>query len=118
MTQKHKNSIMARRKARIRARVKGTAERPRLSVRRSLSHIYAQLIDDVAGKTLASASDVKAKKAKEGGKIAAAKQVGSDLAAAAKKAGITKVVFDRGGRAYHGRVQALAEAAREGGLEF
>jgi len=109
---------MARRKARIRARVFGTSARPRLSVRRTLLHVYAQLIDDDSGKTLAAASDLKVKKTKEGGKVGVAKEVGVELAKVAKAAGITKVVFDRGGRAYHGRVKALAEGARENGLEF
>ena len=113
-----KQHIMLRRKARIRSRVSGTAEKPRLSVRRSLTHIYAQLVDDETGKTLVAASDLKLKKAKEGGKVALAKAVGQALAEAAKAAGIKKVVFDRGGRAYHGRVEALAAGAREGGLEF
>ncbi|MFH1361131.1 MAG: 50S ribosomal protein L18 [bacterium] len=96
-------------------KIVGTAERPRLMVFRSLNYIYAQVIDDIAGKTLASASSLKNKK---GGNIEAAKIVGSELAASAKKAGVTKVVFDRGKRAYHGRLKALAEAAREGGLVF
>jgi large subunit ribosomal protein L18 len=118
MTPQNKQRIMARRKARIRARVHGTSLRPRLSVRRSLKFIYAQIIDDTTGKTIAAASDVKTPKVKEGGKIAMAKLVGAELATKAKKAGVTKVVFDRGGRAYHGRVQALADAARENGLIF
>lgn len=109
---------LLRRKIRIRARVEGTASRPRLSVYRSLLHISAQLIDDASGKTLVAASDLKMKKAAEGGKVAMAKAVGMALAEAAKKAGITEVVFDRNGRMYHGRVKALAEGAREGGLKF
>ena len=102
-------------------RSSGTPERPRLSVFRSDKHIYAQLIDDLAGKTLASAAttsgDVRGD-LKNGGNIAAAKLVGKAIAERAKAAGITKVAFDRGGRKYHGRVKALADAAREGGLQF
>lgn len=121
-TQK-KQLLLERRRHRVRARISGTAERPRLSVRRSLSHVYAQIIDDISGKTLAAASDLglglKPKKGKKGeGKTSRAKAVGLALAEAAKKAGVKKVVFDRGGRTYHGRVKALALGAREGGLEF
>ena len=106
-----------RRKARVRRALKArSAGRPRLSVHRSSKHIYAQIIDDAAGKTLASASTLGAKAS--GANVDAAKQVGSDIAAAAKKAGVTSVVFDRGGFLFHGRVKALADAAREGGLEF
>ena len=105
-----------RRHARVRKRVTGTAERPRLAVFRSNRHIYAQLIDDAAGHTLASAGSRTAPG--DGDKSAAAKRVGTDLAAKAKAAGITTVVFDRGGFQYHGRVKALADAAREGGLDF
>jgi large subunit ribosomal protein L18 len=101
--------------------VSGTAERPRLCVYRSLDHIYAQVIDDRAGKTLASASsadkDTK-KNLKGGGNVAAAKVVGKAVADRAKAQGINKVVFDRGGYKYHGRVKALADAAREAGLQF
>jgi large subunit ribosomal protein L18 len=101
--------------------VSGTAERPRLCVYRSLDHIYAQVIDDRAGKTLASASsadkDTK-KNLKGGGNVAAAKVVGKAVADRAKAQGISKVVFDRGGYKYHGRVKALADAAREAGLQF
>ena len=106
---------------RVRTRVSGTSERPRLAVYRSIDHIYAQVIDDRAGKTLASASssDKDTKKGlKGGGNIAAAKIVGKHVAERAKAAGITKVVFDRGGYKYHGRVKALADAAREAGLQF
>jgi large subunit ribosomal protein L18 len=100
----------------LRARSGG---RPRLSVHRSGKHIYAQVIDDAAGKTLASASTIdKDVKAKTGATIAAAQEVGKRVAEAAKKAGVTQVVFDRGGFLYHGRVKALADAARESGLEF
>ena len=101
--------------------MKGTQERPRLAVFRSLKNIYAQVIDDRAGKTLASASttdkDTK-KNLKGGGNVAAAKVVGKAVAERAKAAGVSKVVFDRGGYKYHGRVKALADAAREAGLQF
>jgi large subunit ribosomal protein L18 len=110
-----------RRKLRIRRKISGTPERPRLSVFRSLKHIYAQVVDDVAGKTLAHCStlskDVKPQ-ADETTKSEAAKLVGKTLAAQLKAKGITKVVFDRNGYLYHGRIKALAEGAREGGLEF
>lgn len=106
---------------RVRTRVKGTPERPRLSVYRSLGHIYAQVIDDRSGKTLVSASSVDAetkKNLKGGGNVAAAKVIGKTIAERAKAAGVSKVVFDRGGYKYHGRVKALADAAREAGLQF
>jgi large subunit ribosomal protein L18 len=107
---------------RIRAKVHGTAERPRLNVYRSVNHIYAQLIDDHEGKTLISASTVSGKKEKNarktGGNVASAKEVGKMIAQKAQEKGIKKVVFDRGGYLYHGRVKALADAAREAGLEF
>ncbi|HET8964603.1 MAG TPA: 50S ribosomal protein L18 [Candidatus Acidoferrum sp.] len=106
---------------RVRMTVSGTAERPRLCVYRSLDHIYAQVIDDRAGKTLVSASsadkDTK-KNLKGGGNVAAAKVVGKAVAERAKAVGVSKVVFDRGGYKYHGRVKALADAAREAGLQF
>jgi large subunit ribosomal protein L18 len=106
---------------RIRARVIGTPERPRLAVFRSLNHIYAQVVDDTSGRTLA-AVDSRApefrQKAKTGGNVAAAKIVGELLAQRAKARGISQVVFDRGGYQYHGRVKALAEAARAAGLAF
>jgi large subunit ribosomal protein L18 len=105
-----------RRHARVRRRVVGTAERPRLAVFRSNRHIYVQLIDDSAGRTLAAAGSLSAPG--DGDKKAVARRVGSELASRAKAAGITSVVFDRGGYQYHGRVTALAEAAREGGLDF
>ncbi|MDP9264534.1 MAG: 50S ribosomal protein L18 [Chloroflexota bacterium] len=107
----------ARRHARVRQRVRGTAERPRLAVFRSVTHIYAQLIDDVSRRTVAAASTLEAKDV-TGSKIEGAKAVGTRLAGKAKAAGIAGVVFDRGGYRYHGRVRALAEAARSSGLEF
>ncbi|MBI5285391.1 MAG: 50S ribosomal protein L18 [Chloroflexi bacterium] len=108
-----------RRHERVRKTVAGTPERPRLAVYRSLTHIYAQVIDDEQGRTLAAASDVeKALKDAKGNKSERAKSVGAAIAQKAKDAGVTKVVFDRGGNRYHGRVKALAEAAREGGLQF
>ena len=106
---------------RVRTRVVGTPERPRLCVYRSLGHIYAQVIDDRSGKTLVAASSVdkETKKGlKGGGNIAAAKIIGKAIAERAKSAGVNKVVFDRGGYKYHGRVKALADAAREAGLQF
>ena len=114
--QKIKNMRLARRKHRIRNRVEGTTARPRLTVRRSLKHIYAQIIDDSAGKTLAASSSVALNVA--GGNIEGAKAVGKALADEAKKASIETVCFDRGGRLFHGRIKALADAAREGGLQF
>ncbi len=107
--------------ARVRMKVSGTPERPRLSVYRSVGHIYTQIIEDGTGRTLVSASSVdkEVKKGlKGGGNIAAAKSVGKIIADRAKAAGINKVVFDRGGYKYHGRVKALADAAREAGLQF
>ena len=106
---------------RVRNKVEGTPERPRLAVYRSLGHIYAQVIDDRSGKTLVSASSIDGetkKNLKGGGNIAAAKVIGKAIAERAKSAGVTKVVFDRGGYKYHGRVKALADAAREAGLQF
>jgi len=108
-------------RARVRTRVERTPERPRLSVYRSLGHIYAQVIDDRSGKTLVSASSIDAeikKNLKGGGNVAAAKVIGKTIAERAKSAGVSKVVFDRGGYKYHGRVKALADAAREAGLQF
>ena len=108
-----------RRKAGVRKRVVGVPSRPRLTVFRSLKHIYAQVIDDLAGRTLVDASTSQTKGAgSTGGNCAAAAGVGKTLAERAKKAGITEVVFDRNGYAYHGRIKALAEAARKGGLKF
>ena len=110
------------RRYRIRKKVSGIAERPRISVYRSLNHIYAQLVDDVDGRTLAQANDalpeVVAKIGDGKGKVGRAKAVGIVLAERAKALGITRACFDRGGYLYHGRVKALAEGAREGGLEF
>ena len=106
----------AKRHHRVRVKLAGTAERPRLSVFRSLNHIYAQVIDDSSARTLASASTVGLKSGKNDAAAAAA--VGKAIAQAASKAGIKTVVFDRGGFLYHGRIKALAEAAREAGLEF
>nr|BAM09599.1 50S ribosomal protein L18 [Sphingopyxis soli] len=109
-----------KRRQRVRTALRQRAAgRPRLSVHRSGRHIYAQLIDDAAGKTLAAASTLdKDVRGKTGATAAAAADVGKRLAAAAKKAGVTQVVFDRGGFLFHGRIKALADAAREGGLEF
>jgi len=105
---------------RIRKKVQGTAERPRLNVYRSLNHIYVQVIDDLNGKTLVSASSAEGKKEgrRTGGNVASAKEVGKTIAERAKAKGVSKVVFDRGGYIYHGRVKALADAAREAGLQF
>jgi large subunit ribosomal protein L18 len=118
---KLKQVRLQRRKWSVRASVVGTPERPRLNVFRSDKHIYAQIIDDYAGKTLASAastaSEVRGDQ-KNGGNIAVAKKVGQAIAAKAKEKGIAAVCFDRGGRRYHGRIKALADAAREGGLKF
>jgi large subunit ribosomal protein L18 len=108
----------ARRHKRVRGKLTGTAERPRLVVFRSNKGISAQLVDDLEGRTLASASWLHLKKSFKGDKTAQAGEVGKLLAAAAKQAGIEAVVFDRAGYLYHGRVKALAEGAREGGLEF
>jgi large subunit ribosomal protein L18 len=113
---KARRASRLRRHARVRKRVSGTPERPRLCVFRSNRHIYAQLVDDVNGRTLAAAGSLKATGA--GDKTAVARQVGADLATRAKAAGISTVVFDRSGYKFHGRVKALADAAREGGLDF
>jgi large subunit ribosomal protein L18 len=116
-----KHASRERRHRRVRGRVIGTAQRPRLNVFRSLTNIYVQVIDDTAGRTLVSASTIDREVAAqlEGkSKIERAKLVGQTIAQRAKAAGITQVVFDRGGYRYHGRVAALAEGAREGGLEF
>ena len=107
-----------RRHRRIRGKVQGTADRPRLVVYRSNKGIFAQLVDDESGRTLAGASWLALKKSFSGAKTDQAREVGKALAAAAEKAGIESVVFDRGGYLYHGRVKALADGAREGGLQF
>ena len=105
---------------RIRKKIQGTAERPRLNVYRSLNHVYVQVIDDLKGATIVSANSAEGKKGerKTGGNVASAKSVGKVIAERAKAKGIKQVVFDRGGYIYHGRVKALAEAAREAGLKF
>ncbi len=121
MAQKTRQEQRKRRHRRIRAKVSGTAERPRLNVYRSLSNVYAQVIDDVAGVTIASASTLDKKLSAEmqgKPKKEQATAVGKAIAERAKAAGITNVIFDRGGYVYQGRIQALAEGAREGGLEF
>jgi large subunit ribosomal protein L18 len=117
ITQNKRNAIRQRIHSRIREKLAGTGERPRLNVYRSLNHIYVQLIDDQKGETLISASTL-ALKLKSGGNVAAAKEIGKAVAEKAVANGIKQVVFDRGGFLYHGRVKALAEAAREAGLEF
>ena len=117
IAQTKRNEIRKRIHARIREKVAGTTERPRLNVYRSLNHIYAQVIDDQQGVTVASASTLELK-LKTGGNVASAKEIGKAVAERATAKGIKKVVFDRGGYLYHGRIKALAEAARETGLEF
>ena len=112
------NAARLHRHKRVRGKISGTAERPRLNVFRSLQHIYAQLIDDVAGVTLASASSVEKEFEDYGGNKEAARKIGKALAERAAAKGITDAVFDRGGYIYHGRVLELAEGAREGGLKF
>ncbi len=108
-----------RRKRGLRKRIFGTVQRPRLSVYRSLNHTYAQIINDLDGRTLASASSVeKDLTIDEGGNVKGATEVGRRIAARAKESGIAQVVFDRNGYRYHGRIKALADAAREGGLKF
>ena len=114
-----RRSAVTKRHARLRKKVQGTAERPRLAVKRSSRHIVVQLIDDLAGRTLASASSLEADvRELDGDKKARAAAVGKLVADRAREAGVTAVVFDRGGYDYHGRIAALADAAREGGLEF
>jgi large subunit ribosomal protein L18 len=115
MEAKEKVRAREKRHRRVRKRISGTAARPRLAVYRSNKHIYAQMIDDVEGRTLVAASSTGGN---DGDRLAQAKAVGQDLAKKAKDAGISRAVFDRGGFRYHGRVKALAEAAREGGLEL
>jgi large subunit ribosomal protein L18 len=113
-----KKEIRSRIHKRIRRKLAGTAERPRLAIFRSVAHIYAQVIDDAAATTLVSASSVDKDGKTNGGNVAAAKAIGKLVAERAKEKGIKAVVFDRGGYQYHGRVKALADAAREAGLEF
>jgi large subunit ribosomal protein L18 len=118
---KAKSASLARRHRRVRGKISGTAERPRLVVTRSNTNIYAQLIDDVAGKTLASASSIEpelSKSLKRGSDTEAAKSVGEQVGKRALELGVTTVVFDRGGHLYHGRVKALADGAREAGLKL
>jgi len=121
MKVKSRQDIRERVRVRIRKKIRGTAERPRLAVYRSQGHIYAQVIDDDAGATLCAASsldkDVRSK-FKRGGNVEAAKEVGTLIASRASQKGVAAVVFDRGGFQYHGRVRALADAARGGGLKF
>ena len=116
MNKSHESRL--RRKARIRGRVNGSSERPRLTVFRSARHIYAQVIDDTQGSTLAAASDVIKGTSDSGNKVDRAKAVGAAIAKACADKGIEAVVFDRNGYKYHGRVRALADAAREAGLKF
>ena len=119
MAHESKAIIRKRVHKRIRRKVAGSTQRPRLAVFRSVKHIYAQVIDDSVGHTLAAASsNEKSDSIKSGGNVAGAKAVGKLLAERAKEKGVKSVVFDRGGYLYHGRVKALADAAREGGLEF
>ena len=118
VTKKDKNAQRLKRHIRVRAKISGTTERPRLAVYRSNANIYAQIIDDIKGVTLCSASSVEKDFEGIGSNKEAAKKVGAKIAEKALAAGITEVVFDRGGYIYHGRVQALADAARENGLKF
>lgn len=116
-----KNSIRLNRRGRYRAKVSGSAQRPRVAVYRSLNHIYVQAVDDVQGVTIVSASTMDTeirKTTKNGGNIAAAKVVGEAIAKRLTEKGLTEVVFDRGGYLYHGRIKALADSAREHGLKF
>ncbi|MBV9611083.1 MAG: 50S ribosomal protein L18 [Acidobacteriaceae bacterium] len=118
MARESRNGTRLRIHKRIRSRVAGSPERPRLVVFRSLNHIYAQVIDDQQGHTLVAASSTEKDIRGKGGNVEGAKLIGKMVAERAKDKGITKVVFDRGGYLYHGRVKALADAARQGGLEF
>jgi large subunit ribosomal protein L18 len=120
LTKAGKNTTRQRVHDRIRKKVLGTSERPRLNVYRSLNHIYVQVVDDLNGQTLVAASTAEGKKGERrtGGNVAAAKAIGKTIAERAKAKGIEKVVFDRGGYLYHGRIKAVADAAREGGLKF
>jgi large subunit ribosomal protein L18 len=118
--QRERNAVRQKVHDRIRKKVRGTAERPRLNVYRSVNHIYAQLINDDEGKTVVSASSAEGEKGKRraGGNVASAKDIGKLIAERAQQKGVKKVVFDRGGYLYHGRIKALADAARAAGLEF
>jgi large subunit ribosomal protein L18 len=120
LTKAGKNATRQRIHDRIRKKLLGTSERPRLNVYRSLNHIYVQVVDDLKGQTLVSASTAEGKKGERrtGGNVASAKAIGKVIAERAKAKGIEKVVFDRGGYLYHGRIKAVADAAREGGLKF
>ena len=118
VTKPDKNAARVKRHTRVRGKISGTAERPRLNVFRSSKHIYAQLIDDVAGKTLAAASTLDKGFEGSGSNKESARKVGQAIAKAASSAGISEVVFDRSGYIFHGRVKELAEGAREGGLKF
>ena len=118
VTRKDSKKETSKRHKRVRGKLSGSAARPRLAVFRSLQHIYAQLIDDQKGTTLVAASSLDKGFDSYGGNIEASKKVGALIAARALELGINEIVFDRGGNIYHGRVQALAEAAREGGLKF
>ena len=115
---KERVAARTRIRARVRRKVSGTTERPRLAIFKSLKHIYAQVIDDASGKTMVSVSSMDKDSSTKGANAAAAKAVGALIARKAKDKGITRVVFDRGGYLYHGNVKALADAAREAGLEF
>ncbi|HYC60080.1 MAG TPA: 50S ribosomal protein L18 [Thermoanaerobaculia bacterium] len=115
---RHRVEARGRIRDRIRRKVTGTSERPRLAVYRSLKSIYAQVIDDASGRTIVSASSLEKEAGAKGSNAAAAKAVGALIAKKAKNSGITRVVFDRGGYLYHGNIKALADAARENGLEF
>jgi len=118
ITKTSRDALRRKRHARLRLRLSGDAERPRLSIFRSTRYIYAQVIDDSTGRTLASASSREPALARGPGKVAAAEAVGRAVAERAKKAGVTRVVLDRGGYRYHGRVRSLAEGARQGGLDL
>ncbi len=118
MARESRNDIRVRIHSRIRSRVAGSSERPRLAVFRSLNHIYAQVIDDQQGHTLVAAASTEKDLRGKGGNVEGAKLIGKAVALRAKEKGINRVVFDRGGYLYHGRVKALADAAREAGLEF
>jgi|SRR4051794_39488715 len=118
MARDSRNDIRLRIHKRIRSRVAGTAQRPRLAVFRSTNHIYAQVIDDADGRTLVAAASTEKDLRGKGGNVDGAKLIGKTVADRAKSKGINKVVFDRGGYLYHGRIKALADAAREAGLEF